>query len=131
MAGLFARLGVAVVYTLLYGLMSIIVSGSGHGSSSFVAPLFTWIFYLTALIGLSKLSNRAFLVLMLLHYVFVPLLVWDFIRNGVDPNEAAYWERYSGLVIFTIVVYASGQIVAWGSFLYKNHSKQIDEFFNF
>jgi hypothetical protein len=116
-------LGFTLVYTVGYFFLAILSTGAGHGTTVFLAPLFTWILLLVAIFLSSRadtlLKKILFFTCLALHYLHILVFLRPLLLGDIDPGTAGMWRLGNGPAMFLFISawYAAGQVVIWLRFI--------------
>jgi hypothetical protein len=112
----------SLIYTFVYLILTFGSLGGGHGTTIFLAPVFTWFLLFIALF----LSNRAdtlfkrivFIILMLSHYAHTFLFLSPLITDEIFQQKQLFiLKKHIGGFLFTLGWYLAGQAIIWIMFL--------------
>lgn len=82
-----------LTYTVIYFVLAVALAGGGHGTFTFLAPLFTWVLLFIPLFlsnRLDNLRNRVFFVLpILIHYAHTLFFLWGWPGGGRISRKRA------------------------------------------
>lgn len=107
----------ALIYTVGYVFLAMMVTGGGHGNFIVMAPVqISWTFNFAALILLMQLSHKpARIAFVLLLFVYYVLLFYTF-KNA--PKDKKMITHVPSLFI-PAVWFAAGQAIMWAQFFRK------------
>jgi hypothetical protein len=112
----------AVIYTVGYVFLAMMVTGGGHGN--FIAMLLIplWIFNFVALILLTWLESKIiqifFVIMMLLYYA----IIFFMLNEAWDDKKAITHPHASGLLI-PAIWFLLGQVIIWAVFFKKTRER--------
>lgn len=121
----------AIIYTVGYVFLGIMVTGGGHGNFIVFLPVLTWFFNFIALFLLGKLESqrvRIYFVVMMLVYYTINLFI---LYPAFSDKKMVTHPHASGLLI-PASWFLAGQLIIWAIFFkeviiqkYKMESEKI------
>lgn len=109
----------AVIYTVVYVFLAMLVTGGGHGNFIGMIPVnITWLLNFAALISLTQLKYKIikilFVVMMFAYYAWL-----FFMLSEASTNKKMITHPYAGQLLIPAVWFITGQIVIWAMFIKK------------
>lgn len=110
------------IYTAVYVVLAADLTGAGHSTFIFFAPLPTWILGLLALALCSRLANPTVRVmipiLLIVQYLVIAASVISYVNDGSELLSRR-WHMSPDYVVGTIIWYCLGQLGIWAVFFWE------------